>query len=557
MNIIKSYLKFIKENISYKEKEELFKNCKDILLELEDKGFMCRIEYFYTDWMTFYIKKRSTTNNKLFNYSDIEDVVERLKEYLLDFGFYLDWMSDVKLEMEIDPVSFQPTGYYRTDALLHFSERKKSSNLLSESVKEEKINFWKLDEDEIREYLIELTDANYILQVTFGFLGIERNYVWSKSDYDEKEVFTEKVLSGSKVRPAYWIQISSTRHSSREDLTDTLKFAVDIISDKANAECRLQDSGGDLDINAIQIKGGLFVDGDLEAEDYIAIFAIQEESVDISEKDLVEFYGWDVSLEKDGRIWTEMDIEDLADYLLTSKASYKEYLIKGTEAMWDNYDISYYYDDIPTLFQYTLSDENKNLVVKSIIKDLGGLEQTINHIGDECDDSIYEKVKEMNEEELINYLVKERYNDTIKQISFDSESFLEVRDTVANWNMSAHCDDNYGEIVNEFESIVEDEIGTFSKVEKEVTKHWTNSEGERKEYKTEVTYYQFPFDNKWMESADPEELFGKNLDDVFRDWIREGDFRYDLEPRFSDYGDVDSKKMNEEIKAYLTRYLSK
>lgn len=433
---------------------------------------------------------------------------------------------------------------------------KKYLQFIKESKEVESLNFWKLDEDEIREYLVELTDANYLVTVTFGFLGTEKTYVRNKG-YEEEEVFTEKVLSGEKINPAYWIQIEHSRHSTKEDLTHALKFAVDIISDTADAECRLQDDGGVLDINPIEVKDGLFVDGDLEAEKYIAIFAIQKESVQLSEKDLSEFYGWSFDFEKDGKMWIEVDLEDLSDYLLSRNSSYKDYLVKGQEAMWDNYDISDYYPDIISLFQYTLNKDNCKLLVQSIIKELGGYKQAINFIGDECSNEVYEGVKEMSEEELVNYLLEERFKSTIKDIGLNTEVMMEVRDTVANWEMSAHCDDNYEEIIHEFDKIVSDEVGYFNKIEKEVTKYYQTKDGEKKEYKTDVTYYQIPHDNKWIEEMDSEDIYGKHLFDIFKEWIENGDHRYELNPRFSDYGNVDSKKMNEDIKSYLNRYLNK
>ena len=45
------------------------------------------------------------------------------------------------------------------------------------------------------------------------------------------------------------------------------------------------------------------------------------------------------------------------------------------------------------------------------------------------------------------------------------------------------------------------------------------------------------------------------IDDIFRDWIREENISKELNPRISDWGDVDREKMNKDIKSYLTRYL--
>jgi hypothetical protein len=54
--------------------------------------------------------------------------------------------------------------------------------------------------------------------------------------------------------------------------------------------------------------------------------------------------------------------------------------------------------------------------VKSLIKEVGDLEDFIGHIGDECSDEAYENVKGKSEEEVINFLLKERFYDTLKTI---------------------------------------------------------------------------------------------------------------------------------------------
>ncbi len=43
---------------------------------------------------------------------------------------------------------------------------------------------------------------------------------------------------------------------------------------------------------------------------------------------------------------------------------------------------------------------------------------------------------------------------------------------------------------------------------------------------------------------------------LFTNWISEERYTCELNPHFSDYGDVDNEKMNEDIKYYLNRYLT-
>lgn len=445
---------------------------------------------------------------------------------------------------------------------------KRYLQFIKESLKEDidSKKLYLLDEDQIREYLVSIEDAGYIVTINFGFSEkITRNFYNKPSE--EKMVYTEKVIAGEEVRPSYWIEIISNKDINNEDVTDSLKFVCSIISEQADATIELHDQGGQLDLDSIVIKGGILLDVDpedsksgLDIEGHLVIFAIQNNSVKITQKDLEEFYGWQVSVKKDDNLFVEIDLEDLSDYLLEKGSSYKNLLVNGQEDMWDNYDISDYSPDINSLFQYDLDKENERLVVKAMIKELGGLQQTINHIGDECDDEVYEKVKEMSEEELIDYLLKERFYNTIKQLGKDSEVLGEVKETVANWEMSAHCDTNYKEVVEAFDRIVKDELGQFEKVEKEITKYYTSKDSEgnqiRKDYKADVTYYQFPYSNDWLGDVDAEDLYNKSLDDIFSNWLSEQYFRRELKPYFSDYGHYSKASMNEDINAYLTRYLS-
>jgi hypothetical protein len=442
---------------------------------------------------------------------------------------------------------------------------KKYLQFIKESLKEDLDSgiVWELNEDQIREYLIELADAGYLITVNFGFVKRKTIQYYNKPS-KEVELYTENIVAGEEIRPAYNIIIEKSSDLSKEDVTDALKFACSIIEGEGDCDIEvIAGDGGVLDLDTVLVQGGFFTDVDIELEGYnasLSIFAKQRNTIKVKPTDLEEYYGWNVGVKKEGQLWAEMDLEDLADFIISKRSDYRESLIKGQEYMWDYYDISDYYPEINSLFQYDLDSENKTLLVKALIKEMGGYENTIGHIGDECDNDVYETVKEMSEEELINYLINERFNDTLKQLVRSSDVFTEIKSDVANWEMSAHCDGNYDEIISNFDRIVSDELGQFEKVEKEVTKHYTSKDTQgnqvKREYKTDVTYYQFPFSNDWITDIDSEYLFGRDLDDLFRDFVRESDIDRNLNPRISDYGSVNKEDMNKDIKAYLTEYLS-
>jgi hypothetical protein len=434
---------------------------------------------------------------------------------------------------------------------------KRYIQFINESIKEQidEKKFWKLDEDDIREYLIDLTDAGYLITVGFGFCETWTEHRYNKPSI-EKEIYTEKVKSGDDVRPSYWIQIESSGSVNNDDVTSALQFAYSIISEQANADIVINDADGSLDIDRILLKGGLFINTEPdddnsgeEAELYIAMFVKQKDLVEISEVDLMNYYGWDVDEVKNGHLYLHIDLEDMCNIMLDRKDRWKDILVGGMQdGFWDNYDSWNYAPDINSLFQYTLDKDNVVLLVKSMIKEMGGLENTINHIGDECSDEAYESVKGKSEEEVIQFLLKERFYETLKQLCKNSDIYQdEVANTVADWEMSAHADANFDELESAFDDIVGKEF-EYSKIKKEV---------ESKGYKIEKDFYVIAFSNEWIKDIDSENLYVKNLKDVFDEWCGHQYFTYEIKPYFSDYGNVDNKKLNSEIKGNLERYLNR
>ena len=439
---------------------------------------------------------------------------------------------------------------------------KRYIHFISESIKDqiEDKTLWKLTEDDITDYMLEITDAGYYVSVEFGFVEKFKQYSYKDGQRveSEKEVFTDKVKAGDEVRPAYWIKIDKSNRIKKDDVTSTFQFACSIIAEESNAEIKINDSDGDLgDIDGIVIKDGLFFTDNwnssepelLEADDYIAIFAKSKDTVKFTEEDLVKYYNWSDAIIKDGKVYVEVNLEDMSDIMLSRKSSYKDILVNGEENMYDNYYGSDYQPDIPSMIQYTLTKENNHLLIKAMIKEIGGLENLI---------SENENLEGKTEEEVIEFLLKERFYETLKQLCKNSEICQEVRQTIGDWEMNAHVDSNYQSILDEFDEIVESEF-TYTKEKREVTKYYTSKDAEgnqtRKEYQELDTFYTIPYSNDWIDNEDADRLKGNSLFDIFKDWCGEQYFTYEMKPNFSDYGDVDSKALNQEIKGDLERYL--
>ena len=447
---------------------------------------------------------------------------------------------------------------------------KKYIQFIKESIKEdiEEGTLWKLTEDDITDYMLEITDAGYYVSVEFGFCEKVKQHHYNRPSV-EKDVFTEKVKSGDEVTPAYWIKIDKSDRVKNDDVTSTFQFACSIIAEEANAEISINDADGNLgDIDGIEIKGGLFYTDNwnsgepelLETDSYIAIFAKSKETVTFTQENLVEYYNWTDAIIKDGNIYVEVNLEDMSDIMLSRSSNYKDILVKGEEDMYDNYYGSDYQPDIPSMIQYTLTKENNNLLIKSMIKEVGGLESMINHIGDECSDEVYESVKGKSEEEVIEFLLNERFYETLKQLCKNSEICQEIRQTIGDWEMNAHVDSNYQSILDEFDEVVESEF-TYTKERREVTKHYTSKDAEgnqtRREYQELDTFYKIPYNNDWIDNEDADRLKGNSLFDIFKEWCGEQYFTYEMKPNFSDYGDVNSVALNKDLKSDLERYLKK
>ena len=127
------YLKRFNENVF---DQSVVDECKDILLELEDKGFKTNINSYINNqqydrivnlkknWIQFYFSRKEE-----FDYSDIEDVVERLKSFLSEYELKIEWQNTaerseqrptIKTTIVINPMTFTPEGV-KTQCELHFN----------------------------------------------------------------------------------------------------------------------------------------------------------------------------------------------------------------------------------------------------------------------------------------------------------------------------------------------------------------------------------------------------------------------------------------------------
>ena len=452
---------------------------------------------------------------------------------------------------------------------------------------EEEFNPWMLDEDDIRDYFQESIDEGYQIEVRYGFVGQERMWSYKESKTYYVERFTKKMESGNNT-PAISILITSEKVSSN-DVSDNLKFAYSIIAEEADADISILDNDGEIgDIEGITAKGGLFFSetwnnvgtkpsilfDSTEADGYVEFLVKKKQEIKITQTQLAKYYDWSRYEEKDGSIYVDYNLEDLSDLLLSRDSNYKDLLIDGS-GIYDSYWGNDYQPDFNSLFQYHLDKENKALVVKALIKDAGGLEQFVSYIGDECDDMVYDAIKVMMEDkegepettkeerkikDITEYLLKERFYNTLKQMSNDSELLSDIKQSYGDWASNAHAEANLQQIKDEFDEILDDNF-TYIKGTREVekkSKFNKDENGNWRTYKEEETFYLIRFSDDWMEDFEIDDLEQESLETIFSEYCYKTEKTgYELKPHFSDYGDVDDKEWNKDVKSDLLRFLNK
>ena len=452
---------------------------------------------------------------------------------------------------------------------------KKYLQFIKESMDQDSM-YW-LDEEQIKDIFQHIIDEQYPLSVTkvfFGHYGYSggtfydpnRNNEDSKLlmfDIDQDDV----ILRGEGYHPGYRISIVKSQHKG-EDVTDELKSAISQLKGEDYIVDTIEDEDGKTNLENIHLLNGSIItwipetpgkpftsnqddwsDGDIYISSSELVFLIyQSEPVKFTEKMLAEAYNWSCDRIEGNSIYCHVEIDDMARAIL-SRIAYERWgkvLEEGELDIGDYYGDGYY-PEIDSMFQYTLDKDNRVLIVKALINELGGLESTLKELEDR---DIYEELVGKSEDEVIQILLKERFLRAITQLSQDFEIMDSIRETISDWERQAHCEQNWEDLINEFDECVS-EVTEYTKFQKEVKKYYTKKDtNERVYYEIMVTHYELPFQDKWLLDYG-KSLRGYSLDSLFIEWCSDDYTSYELKPHFKDWGDVDSKELNREISSIL------
>jgi hypothetical protein len=458
---------------------------------------------------------------------------------------------------------------------------KKYLQFINESLNNNSM-YW-IDEDQIKDIFRYITDEGYPLSITkvfYGYAGYSdhgHNYHGpNKNSEDNKLVLfdvnqDDVLLRGESYMPGYRIAIVISQ-SKGDNVTDEFKSAISQLKGEGYVIDTIEDEDGKTNLENIHLLDGSIVtwipetpgkpfttepdemsDGDIYiSSSELVILIHQPEEIKFTEKMLAETYDWECDRIEGDKIYCHVEIDDMARSVL-SRRDYERWgnmLQEGLDI--GDYYGDGYYPDISSVFQYTLKSETAKLLVKAMIKELGGLENTLLEIKDL---EIYESLLNKSEDEVIDILLKERFRRGLDKLGKDSEIMGTVRETISDWERQAHCDANWDELISEFDEVVSEVTEYTKKFDKEVERHYfkkiAGTENKEKVYyKTNVTHYELPFQDKWIEDYG-KSLKGYSLDSLFQEWCSDSYQDYKLEPRFSDYGDVDSEALNKEVTSIL------
>ncbi len=422
---------------------------------------------------------------------------------------------------------------------------KENKKFIKESKETKEIwDYWPLTDGKVKELFVDLTDNGfYIDNIEDGVLDSD--------EMDELEVQT-KILFDTEYVPCQCITISNPKgRVDNDDLTDSLLTAIDYIEENGY-KVGVRDDNGVLDLDTIVVGNDITINDDLELEGPLQIIVCKEVGavntlfglergsplkVKFTEQDIFEYYGWEADEVIDGKPYVYVSQADLANHLLRSNDPYKERLLNGIDYdHYDHYDNNDFTPDVQTLFQYYLNKENEVDIVKLLIEENGGLDS----VKAEYDIDVE------TEEELVEFLLKERFYKTIEDMYSNSDSDIS-REVNSNYNdlyLSAICSTHEKELDDAFDKIVNDELSGYVK---------------EKDKSTDGVFYKIKFNMEWLEGDyyDYDFLSTHPLKDVFDEYISREYWESSLNPYFSDYADVDNDEFNKDVKRTLEYYKEK
>lgn len=398
---------------------------------------------------------------------------------------------------------------------------------------------WSLDNEDIKFLFLDMIDEGAILDIT-KYTMMYYTVYWA----NEKRYLHYSDAIKTLNTPGYVINISFDKIN--DIVKENLTFAVKTLRDMIDCEIQI-----DYDSKTtVEVKDGFESDHySLYDNCQIDILVIENKDFEISEKHLAEIYEWEYDYIEKDNIYFDISQEDLADLILDND-SYSDIVKNGMESMWDLYLGYDYYDKSD--FEYNITDENKKLLIKAIIKkEFKGWDNF------KEEDIVTYIDKEFNtEEEFVKYCFND--DSVLNELCDDSDIFMNViRNKISDWNSDAKAMEDYKTIMDNFEDKVSNIFNDYEKIKKTEKVYYTSNE-KKLSYDNEVTYYRIGFDDEWMtellvNGSEAEDLkYFDGVQQLMEEYFHATHNREELNPHLNyNYGDVDYEALNNEIKSEL------
>jgi hypothetical protein len=420
-------------------------------------------------------------------------------------------------------------------------------------------NLYPMDEDDIRDYLTEIEDEGYSIVVNFGFLS-PRN--------DVKESLTggyTELINSYDVIPCISVNIEATSNVGNDDVTTCLTSFVKRVSNKFK-KIKVRDDEGFLNIEDIKLEGGIFLksgNGNIEDEiQLISPVCIQLtwfEDVHLTDKMIYEYYGFtqdkDTRFTEKGSAQIAVPRDRISDWIIPNKSDYKDIIDDPDYDIYQWYDCGDWYPEHDSFFTYHLENETIDLLLRCCFKNF-----------DELKEEYPEFLEEYSSlEDFIQNITKpkDRWSNNWGKLGkfLDKEElagniYNELRSKYADYSMHAKADEDYKAVMSDFDESVEEELGTtiIEKFNQEEKKRYRTKDRDGREVWKETTYerpyYRLDFNLEWLSRLESSDLFDlDSVEDEIGEWFYNNKDKIELNPRLSDYADVDDKEFNKEARA--------
>lgn len=419
-------------------------------------------------------------------------------------------------------------------------------------------NLYPIDEDHIRDYLAEIEDEKYSIQVNFGF--------WNSGNAEYTEL-----INSYEVRPCISVQIMKMTldykvKTGSEDVTSCLTSFIKRVSHKFK-EIKVKDDEGYLNIEDIKLEGGIFLKSDsgniedeIELISPLCIQLIWYHDVELNDQMIWNYYGFsenDVKFTEKGSAQLEIPRDRISNWILTNKSNYKDIVDDPDYDIYQWYHGGEWFPDHNSFFSYHLEKETIDLLLKCCFNNFDELKEEYPEFLEEyssLEDFIQNISKPKdhwsnNWDKLGKFLNKEELAGNI---------YNELRSKYADWSMQAKADEDYSAVISDFEESIEEilETSIVEKYSKEEPSKYKSKDASGNIIWKETTifrpYYRLNFNLEWLSRLDSDDLFNLgSVEDEIGEWVYNCKERVELNPKFSDYADVDDKAFNKEARAEI------